>query len=1050
MGAATTNGMTGNRESRAAQRAGRALPRDLPDRPSFPPGTACSGLAFVLRRAADPGLSMPDLAGLRSKVREIRRARIGEGAQERDLLVVLLVGPPAPHGLDHPAALPLIAVPGGLASHGSAAAREPAGAPALAEQVRFVDIWFAGTAHRVFLDLAERIALSTLWTMPEVTLHAAVAATAPPPEPESEAGRLAAPEGEAASLPVSVPLRTAPPLREDPFAELRDAMARPRTWHARLGGYRALLAADVRRFGKGALGVLCLLALAGILIMAGGVGLPLVILAGLFLLGRLIAGIGGDHRQGHRQAGGRPATPRPPGILSSFAGWLSWQLPFSSLRRQVSSRVSRIQSLVAQGAIDEALRLGLRLGSDGNGKRLPRRYPAQLPGARARLDFDLAPATFFSPILDGEQDWRLRGCYVQLCEQLERSGDHRRAAFIQSQLLGNHVEAALLLERGGLLDEAAQLALAARLPGPLCVRLLHAAGHEDDALALARRSGCFEELARDSRDGPEEFHAYVIKAWTDALLASAQALRALQVTDDLAKRKDADPLLLGLRRQWLQDAMRSEASLGICAETLARVLLGGDLQDPEGLGASPGMTPSTADVLTREALSALENRVMAEDAADELLAFLSMLARLAERSSPEQARFWNGGAAAIIEALVVQLLRSASSALSGDDLSRVQHLARLAGLNVLATDIGKLTKLFRASDQPSRTCHWPAPQGSQSRAVVGCLLANGAILAWRENETLDVFDRFGARIWSRRLEGVTALVPLGRANEALIVQRQRTGQALVSRMTMHDGQIHPIGQLDLLAHHDVTSESGWMVQVGGEFGALDISALRRKRPGFEFLWSCSLTQRVRALAFLQGPGSQSWITVDLSPDRSGVTELWKCDGGSKLDAYLCNPQAITSRTAPIPSTTWAWATDQHGVRAHATAGGASMSCLPWSEPSEARARAIAHERGEMASNDEHIPCDLDRSLVLRCLPPDLADGQCALQIRGKLQDSAALFTIAFAEDARVTCLHRAPAPSDTSGGAKPAPGVACGKVLLADANGRLAVVEPLLARVTLI
>jgi hypothetical protein len=87
-------------------------------------------------------------------------------------------------------------------------------------------------------------------------------------------------------------------------------------------------------------------------------------------------------------------------------------------------------------------------------------------------------------------------------------------------------------------------------------------------------------------------------------------------------------------------------------------------------------------------------------------------------------------------------------------------LLRLAGLTVLAADIGKLGKLHRASQKPRASGRCP-PATHRPRVLAGCVLGNGLIVAWRVNETLEVFDRHGAPVWRHHVPEVTALVPLG-------------------------------------------------------------------------------------------------------------------------------------------------------------------------------------------------------------------------------------------------------------------------------------------------
>jgi hypothetical protein len=82
----------------------------------------------------------------------------------------------------------------------------------------------------------------------------------------------------------------------------------------------------------------------------------------------------------------------------------------------------------------------------------------------------------------------------------------------------------------------------------------------------------------------------------------------------------------------------------------------------------------------------------------------------------------------------------------------------------------------------------------------------------------------------------------------LIVQRGPDGKARSAAIRRMTGGFTR-GLVDLVAHHTITSDGAWLVQIGGEFGALDLAAPRASVPRFEFLWSCALTERVRAVAF---------------------------------------------------------------------------------------------------------------------------------------------------------------------------------------------------------
>lgn len=93
-------------QSRAAARALDALPPAVPGAPVHASDHLCQGLAFI-RRASSVG---PDLAQVRDRVADIRRGVIGEGGAEREILIVVFHGRPAPFGLGFPTALPLVAI----------------------------------------------------------------------------------------------------------------------------------------------------------------------------------------------------------------------------------------------------------------------------------------------------------------------------------------------------------------------------------------------------------------------------------------------------------------------------------------------------------------------------------------------------------------------------------------------------------------------------------------------------------------------------------------------------------------------------------------------------------------------------------------------------------------------------------------------------------------------------------------------------------------------------------------------------------------------------
>lgn len=1015
-----------SRISHAAKRSAKDFPRNFPVSPTLASSVGCQGLAFILRA----GANLPSLSQLREHIAEIRRSAIDWGEEQRVLVVVIFAGPPAAYGLHFPVALPLRAVtPGCLSSHETGSEDQMFSAGV----VRMVHIWWAGKSHRIALNMMERVSLGTIWEIPPVIIHRSASAQ------QHSAQHKDAAEQENHSdtlIPGNTVLRRSllsPEQGGHPFADIRDTLRqRPslasllRLTLPSLGQVGAF--AKVSLYGLAAIGLVATL-------FSGGTILPFVL---AFVAGRLLFGSAGADKG----ATARPAPPRGPGLLDQMLGWMRWNNPFgSSLRRQLDARVRHVDNLIARGLIDDALRLALRLGNENRQKRLPHRYPNQLPQARAKLDFDVLDPGYVTPLLADGTNWQLRQSYHQLAQRLERASDFRRAAFIHSQLLENHAEAALLLEKGGMINDAAQLALSAKLDPVLTIRLLYAAGKLGIALAMARRTGCFDALARDSYGKNADFHAHVIKAWTDTLLETGQPLRAIQVTDALVCEGDANPVLQDLRRRWLSDAMQANENAGFLAELVARGLLVGDAVDPAAISAFPHAAVPNGDPLFASAFAALQEQARNVDGAENLLALLDMLPRLAAPKSLEQAPFWTGAGPALIEALARALLSTASDQLTTTDLGSIRRLLRMADASVLAADIGKLAKLHTSASVPAREWHVPTPIAIRPCALAGCLLGNGVVLAWRTGDTLDMFDRHGTPLWSQRLSDVTALVPVGTGTNVLVIQRERDGRSRITRFCASDRSFHPIGVLDLVAHHDVTSESAWLVQVGGDFGALDLARLCAPQPGFEFLWSCALTQRLQAVAFLQSETAASWITIDTAADRNGLVELWHLESSGKLTTSLCMIHALGESSAAIPPKQWAFG--QQKFQAIYPPPAMMISCI-WSEDQESNARQQRRERAVFEGFDSFISCDFGRFLVRfqhDALPPDaIAETTIARMGSNKPE-----FVLRHTAQTEITCLARTATILGNANRQRTG-----GKLLLADTFGRLFVVDPDLLRVTMI
>ncbi|MBB4098078.1 hypothetical protein [Sphingomonas kyeonggiensis] len=866
----------------------------------------CHGVAFVLRADAP----LPDLRPLRDAVRGMWRGRLPDDAS-RTLFLAAFTRPLPIDPDAWPTVLPLRLA--GAATLSSFAGQDPLSpdraAATPAGEVRSCDLWWAGRLHRMALAALEPVPLASLWDMPRLDLHVPVPRSRVPLMRASAATE----RGETAGrlTPVS---RAAVSIEREGADLLRDMAEQLRADEQRLR-----LASIARQALRGLVGLIPA-------IPAGGGG-------------------GSDGSGG----GGVPQAPRVPGFLANIAGWLRWHTPLGrGLRSQYDRRLGLVEKMISAGDLDAALRLALKLGSGNPGRKPLSRYPNALPQMRARLDFDLADEGFSAPILNGAGFYALRGRYLQLAEQLERDGDFRRAAYIHSQLLSDHQRAVLVLEKGGLFSEAAKLALDSRQAPALAIRVLFRAGDLDAALGLAKRTACFDALAEDSRVKEPAFHAFVIKAWTDALIATGQPLRALQVTDHLTAAAPVDDALLETRRRWLAAALVVSKAEAFAGELAVRAILtarwdGTDLS-PAEVAAFPYM-PVRSAVPHGAALYWVQAALRGdtEQPEEAVIELLTVLSRLASAASPEQADFWKGPAQPFVEAFVRAAIATASSRLSTRDLQALRSILGDAGLAVLETDIGKLAKLHVAPPPPDR--EWLVPPAISARPPVrcACVLANGNLLVWRESRLLQLLDPYGATLWQQNASDVTALVAVGSSGHVILVQAQRDGTSLLTRLATHNGTFHTIGKVALAAYHDVTSETQWLVQIGGEIGALDLAKLCAPSPQIEFLWSCSLTDRLRAIAFSHHADGPSWVTVDTSRERGGVLEIWTLHPNGKLSTSICfSPDAAEPRA---PSD-WLWDHRKNVHRMKTKHGGVTawLTIQPWSEDQEERARMAAAER----------------------------------------------------------------------------------------------------------
>lgn len=953
----------------AAVRSRASIGPAFPDRPTLPAGGACDGIALVGARADD----LSALRGLRDHVAGIWQGDLAGDPGVR-VLVAAFDRPVRIDAADLPAALPLIRIGERLASYVSGG-----GPPRSARSdaaPRRLDLWWSGEARDVALDALAPVPLAMLWDLPGIVVHRATASAA--------RGRRSPPPGEERAAVATARI----PMREKPIAAFDETDRALEALHE-----RTRLRAIFRQ------------------------------MLSSWLPTRLVGNKPDDRSDG---------DPEEPGVLENLVGWVRWHTPLGKgLTAAFGDRMRLVEKLMQSGDVDSALKLALKLGNPGDKVRRTL-YPNRLPGMRGSLDFNIGSGGFSMPILGGATFDNLRIRYIELANSLEHQGDFRRAAYIRAQLLWDHHNAVLTLERGGLFADAARLAMDAKLSPALYIRLFYKAGELDTALALARRAGCFDALAEDSKDH-SEFHAYVLKAWTELLVATGQHLRALQVTDEAADGADTDTALIDLRKAWLHAAIEASDGSALSGELTVRALLSGDWSERD-FTAFPYM-PRMGDGPAEDGLEGMQALVRHEVArpGEETVDCLSAIMRLMKPGALEQRSFWSGPAQIVIEAFARATVEAAPAGMIQREIGALIHLLRHAALEVLAADMAKLRNLHAAPAASSDEWILPPPPAVASPVMRACLLHNGNMVVSRQNSLMQLLDRHGAVLWQGNVGDVEALVAVGSGPNVIVVQSRAGdpgGSRRLTRFATNARSFHPIGTLDLSAFHDVTSDGQWMVQVGGQVGALDLVKLCAQTPAVELLWSCALTAAVRAHAFYHDPNSPSWITISAQRGREGVIEKWMLTG-RELTTQIARPLKLGRDTGIVPPSAWWWG----GLHAafEDLRSEARLPFVAWTEKEEREIAGMMADRRQLyPAADAFQSGDFSRGRVI-CKEASEAEGTGT---------SRTVLTAAGQRPAAMTIQHDVESPLRcVSRGTRLAPNTRGGDlssmVLLADAHGRI-------------
>jgi hypothetical protein len=768
-----------------------------------------------------------------------------------------------------------------------------------------IDIWWSGKRHRIKLNSECRLSLSELWDMPEIHVH-----------------------------PLLVPEIEASDQIQEQTPEKKDRLIAPRQALIPIKGAAEISFDDVLVRNRSLDERTQLKSIGGQIWSK--------------LTGRKI---GGEHQQ--QEEG--------PSVFANMAGWLLWHTPLGMpLAKQFAERMKLVERLMASGDVDSALRLALRLGS-ANDENQKKNYPTKLPGMRTSLNFNITSLGFSAPIIHDSNYFSMQDQYNKLAEKMERDGDFKRAAYIRAQLQGNHHAAVQTLARGELFNEAGKLAVDAKLAPALAIEMFYKAGEHETALAIAKREDCFDQLTEESRKKDPEFHAYILRAWTDRLIETNQPLRALQVTDSLANEFNVDPNLVERRLTWI-DMIFSESSATLPSpEAVARALLSTQWNaEAETLTAFAMDRPQASGSRETIALDAVRDWV--NDEGGRLSEFFDQLFRMANKQSGVQISFWKQAAPILIERVVLALISHSGGVLSYNQKDGLQGLLRKAGAEVLATDINKL-KLQGAGNVPKKQ-KWTLPPSTSQipTALLGCFVGNDTFLIYRDFELLQLLDPKGHVLWQGNVSNIDALIPVGTGSDVIIVQQTDIGKLLL-RFSTSRLQFSTIGHVDLAAYHDITSDGQWLVQIGEQIGALDLAKLCAPQPEVEFLWANKLTASVEVISFLNHSSNPQWLTRDISDTRrNGLLEVWSLQNGRTLKTWLVNMESI-GKVDVNTLRSWYWQ-NWYDIRA-TTNNGWTAESEPWTLELETKNCAMLqneYARGQFYE-DQFLSCDQSRAMV---------------------------------------------------------------------------------------
>ena len=457
------------------------------------------------------------------------------------------------------------------------------------------------------------------------------------------------------------------------------------------------------------------------------------------------------------------------------------------LGRQHAAYMRRVLEMFDDGRLDEALRHAIPLSVDG--ESLGQAFGRLGPRHDLNLRGDGRPATSID--FGNNFEAHLRQLYRRAFEQLDRSGRVDEAVYVLAELLRSRQEALDYLERNGLLQKAAELALAWDMPAAHIVRLHVLAKEWRKALLIARRDECFAAAIGllETRWGAQAAQLRI--EWADWLAARGRYVDAIQAIWPLAdERHRATP--------WLDIA---DAAGGAIA---ARSLVWRAQGWPESLSSRVGFI----DTLRHDDTSADARRALVHE-----------LQRLRAPIDPAARRL----AALVVGAAIADQAGPRPTL----ERSTLIELAGLAADPSLLADLPSLTSVSIGTKQEllrsvSEAHELAVPPAGLVAIVDALPLADGEFLvALGEAGVLRV-DARGRRLAQFAVPAQRLV--LADDNASALALTRREGAWRVSRLDLARGRAVDLGLHAFDAFCSRFDASGWAVAVGNRVQVVDILA----------------------------------------------------------------------------------------------------------------------------------------------------------------------------------------------------------------------------------